>query len=141
MGERYALVSLSPAQIEVYLQLDTASPELKAALEETIRRKTALAAVEARRADVERQITEISADQSRLRSNLQSVSNLRGDDPFTAPSARISHELLQRYLNKLAEQETELERLHGLVAELKDEESKLTKELERYLEELTVGHG
>lgn len=134
----FTITALKPEDLNAYLDLEVATPAFKQALEEVIKRKTALLELAAQRAATERTMTEIGTDQLRLRANLQSLSGLQTNDPFGAPEARVSRSLLQRYVTKLDEQETELEKLRLRVQELKEEEGRATRSLENFLQELDV---
>jgi hypothetical protein len=135
---QYALVELSPSQISLYLNENVASAGLKQALQDAVERKTALIGLEGERADVERQIANIATDQARIRSNLQAVGSVPGNDPFAVPQPRISGELAQRYLTRLEQQETELESLRERLLALKEEEAQAKRKLEERLKNLTI---
>ena len=127
---QFTMTALKPEDLKAYLEIEAARPSFKKAIEDIIQRKTALLELEAKRAATERQMTEIATDQLRLRGNLQSLSGLQTNDPLGAPEARVSRDLLQRYVTKLDDQETELEKLRARVLELREEEGRAKRGLE-----------
>jgi hypothetical protein len=74
--------------------------------------------------DMRAQVKEISEEQSRLRTNMEKL-------PQTS-------ELYKRYLGKLDQQETVLEKVQGQVKDAEGEERKQKKEFDGYLEKLNV---
>ena len=138
VAEDFVLMTLASSQWELYLHMQAASPALKTALQEALDRKLAAADIQTRRIAVEGRITELWADQDRVRKNLQAVPAVRADDPAAEEDRKASRELLQRYLTKLAELENEVERQRALLAMLKDEEAGANRALETFLQELVV---
>jgi hypothetical protein len=134
LSETLLLAGAGISQIEMYLTAKAVSPALRKALEEMIRRKTALAQLTEQRTAVEGQITSLAGDQERVRQNLRAVNGLvtEGSNKTT------SGELTQRYLTMLAKTEDDLAQQRARAAELLQEEQKAGKELEKYLAEVVV---
>ena len=134
LSETLLLAGADISQIEMYLSAKAVSPAMRKALEEMIRRKTALAQLTEQRRTVEGQMTTLAGDQERVRQNLRALSGLvtEGSNKTT------SGELTQRYLTMLAKTEDELAKQRARAAELFQEEQKAGKELEKYLAEVAV---
>ena len=136
-AEDFVLTKLDPAQLQLYLRMPAASPALKQALQESIDRKTAVADAKVARASAESLIARLAEDQERVRRNLQSLA-IKADDALAEDIRKISRDLVQRYLTKLGDLETELERQRIRLEGLKLEESRKEAELDAFLEKLLV---
>ena len=99
-------------------------PKLAEALRTASGMQAALARMEEQMAAWERRIAEITADQSRLRSNISTVPG--GSD------------LHNRYLRTLDEQENELEDLRTRIADQRAQADARRQELDRFLRTLTI---
>jgi hypothetical protein len=97
---------------------------VKAALEKAVALKVKLAATVREIGSVEQQIAEIVKEQARLRANMARV-------PENSPP-------YQRYLKKLDEQETQIERLQEQVRTLRAREQAQRQEYEAFLLALEV---
>ena len=86
--------------------------------------KGAMADTQRKIAETQQQLTEITAEQDRLRQNLKTVA--------------ANSTYATRLLTKLNDQETQIEKLQAQVEELNQALQKQTKELEDYLVNLTV---
>jgi hypothetical protein len=137
-GEDFALSALAPSQLQLYLHMQAASPSLKKALEQALEKKTIAADIQANRLAAERRITELAADQERVRRNLQGVPYVDPKDPFAEPNKKTVADLRQRFLTKLADLENELEKQSSTLENLKREEARANRELETFLQELVV---
>jgi hypothetical protein len=136
--QEIAIANLLPADLELYVQLPAASSALKKALEQVHERKSALAVVRENRTATESRLTELAADQDRVRKTLEIVPDAGANDPFGEPNRKISRELQQRYLVKLADLENEIEKERAQLLELRQEELRATRDLEAFLQALTV---
>ena len=86
--------------------------------------KTKLAATGRQRSELERQIGEIGKDQQRIRENMTRLDR--------------NSQLYGRYVKKLYDQETQIEKLGAKVLELKRAEADQRAQLESYLLSLRV---
>ncbi len=98
------------------------SPELHSALREVLRRKTAIAQLNAQGEAREKAESQIDRDQERLRENMQA---LKGSVEERA--------LLQRYVKQLNDQENRLEALRKEIAALEDQIAKAEAELAAFI--------
>jgi hypothetical protein len=135
--EEFALATLEPSQIELYLRVPAATPALKKALQDAIVRKTAAVTAQANRVALEARLTELSAEQHSVRENLQAVPAIKSDDPADE-NRNASRVLIKRYLDKLASLETELEKQRQELVTLRQEEHKTKEQLEEYLQGLVL---
>jgi hypothetical protein len=138
LREELALTSLDPKLLELYLHTTVASPALKKALQDAFDRKTAVAKAQAKCLAIERQISELIDEQDRVRRNLQGLTDVRSKDPFGDPIQKPTGELRERYINKFSTLETELEQLRTNFKSFKQEETRLTRDWETFLETLVV---
>jgi len=123
-SQSVSLTNVDSDFIGFYLKAKVISAEVKAALEAILALQKALNEISRHRATIEGQISELEEEQSRIRSNLDSV-----------PS---SSDLYARYLKKLGEKEDDIERLQVQLAELRDAEEMQRKGLNDYLGALEV---
>ena len=86
--------------------------------------KMELAKLQTQLADLTNQLNQIKAGQDRLRLNLNTV----GKDS----------ELGRRYLKKLSDEETDIEKLDGQISELRKQVEEQQKKLADYLKDLKV---
>jgi hypothetical protein len=93
-------------------------------LEEVVIRRIKLAQTQRDIANLDRQLQEIVADQTRLRANLREM----------PPSAAA----YKRYLEKFDSQETQIEKLQDQVKQLRQAEEGQRKEYESYLLSLNL---
>ncbi len=119
-----ALTNLDDATIELYLKAPEVSDKVKAALAETIKRKAALAALMAKRAELERQVQVIFDEQNRIRQNMAQLPK--------------DSDLFRRYVTKFNEQEDHVERLRGQIAAAIAEETASREGLSKFLAELEL---
>lgn len=112
-------------QILLYLQAREVSQKVKEALQKVVSLRTKLDETRGQRGRQEQRIGEITAEQSRIRDNMQ----------------RLQHnsELYNRYVTKLDQQETELDKIRKAIETLKGTEDQQRRELQTFLVELDVG--
>ena len=108
-----------PDLIITYLQAKEVSPKVKEALQQVIVLRDRLDQTTSQRSRLEKQIQEITQEQDRIRRNMGQL-------------ARNS-ELYQRYVKKLDQQETEIEKLRQEIGILKETEARQKRELSDYL--------
>lgn len=126
-GERvvYESVIVLNADIDTlaaYAKNTHVSPVLKTALNGVVIRRNKLRELQNRRAYIEKQIEEISAEQTRIRSNMNSLGR--------------SSDLYKRYVAKLSAQESQIETLRREVARLRALESDANRELSAFIQNL-----
>jgi len=126
-GERvvYESVIVLNADIDTlaaYAKNTQVSPSLKTALNGVVIRRNKLRELQNRRAYIEKQIEEISAEQTRIRSNMNSLAR--------------SSDLYKRYVAKLSAQESQIETLRREVARLRALESDANRELSAFIQNL-----
>jgi hypothetical protein len=111
-GEQFALVD---ADTEQLLRFSKLAPEgaVKAKLAELADNRSKAASIERRLGDIEQRRAEISSEQDRLRQNIGAVG---------------ASDLRDRYLEKLAGQETELEAISAETAKHREELDKIRSE-------------
>jgi hypothetical protein len=100
LQETYALTSISPDTIQLFVTRRYIDDATRAALQNIIDLRGRVAASEARVAAIEKEIREIGDDQKRLRDNIEALTK-------TAEA----RQLIARYVAKADQQETRLEQL------------------------------
>jgi hypothetical protein len=122
--EQIGIANLDDNSIRYYLSVKSISDEVKAALQEVVRRKVAIGVVVAKRQEHERQANVIRQQQERIRENLKVL-------PKEADLART-------YLKKFADQEQQIDQLQAQIDQSIAEETKLRRELDDYLIKLDL---
>src|SRR5690606_20060940 len=107
-----------------YLRAEKVSPRVKEVLRKVVAFQDELAQLAADRKLREDRLQEISQEQTRIRENMQRLSQ--------------NSELYQRYVKKFDEQETEFERLRSEATRLKEQEAARRREFNEYLSELEL---
>lgn len=110
--------------VGMYLRTDVVSEAVKTAMSEIIKRKTAINELTNQRQAKEQEIAEISAEQARIRQNMQQLAQ--------------NSDLYRRYVQKFNEQETTIENLRTEMAKLQDEITGKQNDLNKYIAELNV---
>ncbi len=134
--EEFALAKLEPGAIDQYIKLKAATPAFKKAFDSLFAARTKFADATAARSENEAQSANLVAEQARLRNNLQAIPLLQANELANEENKKAANELLQRYLKKLGDIETELENRRTELKTLKEQESKADAELENLLAEL-----
>jgi hypothetical protein len=124
LNQQVQLTNFNDDQIRVFLDNTVTSPKVKAALQEALDLRWAVAKTTREIQEQERQLKTITDDQSRLRANLREM-------PPTAAAYK-------RYLEKFDKQETEIEQLQSAMKTLQATEHQQRKEYETFLANLTV---
>jgi hypothetical protein len=122
------VILLSPAvtpQLTLFLQSTVISPQVKAALQEIITRRTAISELADERQQKEARLTEIGQEQDRIRQNMAQLDR--------------NSDLYKTYVVKLTAQETEFDATRDRIAKLRDQEKKLQDDLDGYIRGLKVG--
>jgi hypothetical protein len=110
------LAQLDDDRITFYLNSNAISPEVKAALAELFKRRQALAAQVARKAQLDAQIKEVGEEQARIRQNMSQLDR--------------NSDLYNRYVKKFGAQEDEVERLRQQIREVSAELSNASKAID-----------
>jgi len=105
--------------IGYYLQAKQVSPKVKEALQKVVAFRNRLDETAAQRGRLDQQIREISQEQARIRDNMVRLPQ--------------NSELYARYVSKLDQQETEIEKLRKEIETLKATEDRQKRELTDYL--------
>ena len=111
-------------QITIFVQAKEISPKLKAALQEIITRRAAIADVQTQRAQKEARLKEIADEQSRIRQNMAQLDR--------------NSDLYKKYVEKLTAQEDEFDATRKASAALNDQQYKLQNDLDAYIRGLSV---
>ena len=107
-----------------YARNAEASPQLKAALEEVVKRRQAIAQMQTQRAALEAEMNTINADQTRIRGNMERLDR--------------NSDLYKEYVVKLTRQEKRIEEILTEIERLRDAETKAQNDLRAYIDGLTV---
>lgn len=119
LSQSFGLVSLSDSQLVYYSSEKAAKPELKKAFATIVEKRSAIKAVAADRQDAERKMKQFKDEQSRIRSNMNSISS--------------SSDLYKKYMGMLEEQENAIAQLLESIDGYYVKEKDLTKELDDYM--------
>lgn len=117
--ESYAISNLTRNDIALFVSRRYINSQTRASLEKIIDLKNQLAAQDARLAAIDKEVEEISADQSRLRENIKALKD-------TAEA----RQLIARYVSKANEQETRIEQLTTERRTVSTERARLQTELD-----------
>ena len=124
-SERLAMISTDVTLLDVSVRGAEISPAVRDAVGKAIQMKRGSAEVERQISARSQQITEITAEQNRIRENMKTVAQ--------------STQYYDRLLAKLNEQESSIERLQKERDELTAKRDALRRELAEYLDSLSVG--
>ena len=116
--------ALAPDQVAPLLKSKAASPAIRAALTEVMRRQQELAKVADQRGQLEQSIAEINQEQSRIRQNLEAIDK--------------TSDLYVRYIKKFTQQEEQIEQARPKIKELRANETMQRQALEKYVLELNA---
>ncbi len=117
--QQVAINNLDDDAIQFFVSAKVVSGQVKAALQEIVKRKHEIEQVAVRRQQLEQRIGQIGEDQARIRQNMAQLD--RQSDVYKS------------YVKKFSDQETEIEKLRGQIAELMAQETGLRKSLDEYL--------
>ena len=115
---------LDEHQINEYLKLPVASAALRSALQDLLKRKTELKQISEKRNTTGQSIQELVSEQQRLRSNLESSKSVQS--------------LTQRYSQKLADSEDQIETLRTLLAKETANEATMLRTYLDFCEQLAA---
>ncbi len=111
-------------QIVYYQQAKEVSPKVKEALQRVVQLRGKLDDARAQRTRLDQRTAEITAEHGRIRENMQRLQQ--------------NSDLYNRYVKKLDQQETELEKLRKEIESLKNTEEEHRRELQNYVMNLDV---
>ena len=124
LGESVGLADADANVLLLYARNRAISSKVKEALEKVVSMRNALSDLQRRRGQIERQINEISQEQTRIRDNMKVLAQ--------------NSELYGRYIKKFDQQETQMEGLREQLARLRADEETHHKQLDDYVTELRV---
>ena len=116
---------MDTTQVETYLHTGAIPADVKKALQQAAKLKYALVDTQRKIQDHQNSINEITLEQNRIRENMKAVAQ--------------SSDYYQRLVKELDAQETQIQKLKSDVKELRQVQDQQRKELEDYLQTLTVG--
>ncbi|MCL4219800.1 MAG: hypothetical protein KJZ65_00385 [Phycisphaerales bacterium] len=123
-AQKIALTSYDLQNLLVYARDGKASDQVVAAVREAARLQQRVFDIDQQIARIEKERSEIMADQGRVRENMTRIDR--------------NTDLYSRYLQKLGEQETRLEEMVGQLENLRNQRQQRQAELDEYLRNLNV---
>jgi hypothetical protein len=124
VSQQYGLSNMDHNSIVYYINSKVVSDKVKEALQEVIKRKNQLAALSAKRAELQRQVQVIFEEQTRIRQNMEQLPK--------------DSDLFRRYVTKFNEQEDSVEKLRSEIDRAQGEEQKARESLDKFLVELDL---
>ncbi len=124
LQESILLMESGLDQIVYYQQAKEIGPKVKEALQRVVQLRSRLDDVHAQRTRLDQRTAEITAEHARIRENMQRLQQ--------------NSDLYTRYVKKLDQQETELEKLRKEIENLKNTEEERRGELQNYVMSLDV---
>ncbi len=122
-GQQIVLTNIDNNTIVFYMNSKVASPAVKEALAEVIRRKQALSELAQKRRQLEEELTVIDREQTRIRQNMAQLDR--------------NSDLYARYVTKFGEQEDMVENLRGQIRKVIEQETQARQELDKFLSDLS----
>jgi hypothetical protein len=122
--ESILLMESGVDQIVHYQQAKEVSQKVKEALQRVVQLRSTLDGTRAQRTRLDQRTSEITAEHARIRENMQRLQQ--------------NSDLYNRYVKKLDQQETELEKLRKEIESLKNTEEEHRRELQNYVMNLDV---
>jgi hypothetical protein len=118
------LASMGGDQVAIYLRSPVVSQAVKTALQKLVTLQQKLSDTTSQRTRLEARINEITADQGRIRQNMDRLSQ--------------TSDLYKRYVKTLSDEEDELARIADNVAKLRDLEASQRKDVGDFIQSLEV---
>ena len=125
--DAYALQNFSRQDLELFISRRYIDATTRDVLEKIIDLKSRMAATEARIQTIDIEVTEISADQQRLRDNIKALT-----------ATAEAKQLITRYVSKADTQETRLDQLNKEKQAAQEERVRLQGELEALIRGLNI---
>ncbi len=122
--QSFNLTNLDDNNIRIFLSQTVISPKVKEGLQQAQKLRWTMSKTQQEIREVERQLKVLTDDQTRLRANLKEVP--------------ADSEIGQRYLKKLNDQETVIEKYQAEVKQLQTTEHAQRKEFELFLNNFTA---
>jgi hypothetical protein len=122
--ETILLMNSGIDQIVYYQQAKEVSPKVKEALQRVVQLRSKLDDTRTQRARMDQRTAEITAEHGRIRENMQRLQQ--------------NSDLYNRYVKKLDQQETELEKMRKEIEASKNTEDEQRRELQNYVMNLDV---
>jgi hypothetical protein len=124
INQQVQLTNSNDDQMRFFLNSTVSSQKVKEGLKQAIDLKFAWGKTQSDRAQLEKQLKDVTDDQARLRANLKEM-------PPTAAAYK-------RYLDKFDQQETQIEKFQADIKKLQDAEHQQQKEFEDFLNNLNA---
>lgn len=124
LSESYALLERDNESLQLFLRSARLSDAMRKALQEIIERRQQIANLQAETQREQGRLKEIEADQARIRQNMAQLDR--------------ASELYKQYVQKLAQQESEIEQLRARISRLQKQVSDARQALTSYIQNLTV---
>jgi hypothetical protein len=125
--DTYALLNFSRQDLELFISRNYIDAQTRVVLEKIIDLKSSLAKAAAQLEAIEKEESDISEDQGRLRDNIKALT-----------ATAEAKQLITRYVTKADTQETRLEQLNKNKQAVNEEHVRLQAELETLVRTLTV---
>ena len=125
--DAYALQNFSRQDLELFILRRYIDATTRDLLEKIIDLKSRMAATEARIQVIDKEVTEISEDQQRLRDNIKALT-----------ATAEAKQLITRYVSKADTQETRLDQLNKEKRAAQEERVRLQGELEALIRGLNI---
>ncbi len=120
-----SILPMDPSAVEFYLRSGAIPDEVKKALQEAAKFKSAMTDTARQIQERQQTINEVTQEQNRIRENMKAVSQ--------------SSDYYKRLEKELDTQETQIQAIKAEVKELKTKQDQQRKQLEEYLQNLNVG--
>lgn len=124
LDQSVALPSLGGDQVALYIRSPVVSAAVKTALQKAVGLQQKISDTVSQRSRMEARVSEISNDQTRIRQNMDRLSQ--------------TSDLYKRYVKTLSDEEDELARLADGIAKLRDQEAAQRKDIETFINSLDV---
>jgi hypothetical protein len=125
--DSYALTNFSRPDLELFISRKYIDAETRAQLEKILDLKSQMTSTDARIESIDKEVSEIGEDQSRLRDNIKALT-----------ATAEAKQLISRYVAKADTQETRLEQLNKDKQTLHQERSKVQTDLETLIRGLSM---
>ncbi|MBX9791558.1 MAG: hypothetical protein K2Y37_21770, partial [Pirellulales bacterium] len=123
-SQQVAVTGLDDNTVGVFISNKSISETVKKALAEVVRKRQTLSALSVEQQQLQQQIAAIAQEQERIRQNMAQLEK--------------NTELYTRYVKKFGEQEDQIEKLRGRIAELLQQITSAQRTLDEYIANLSV---
>ncbi len=123
----FAISNVSSNDIALYVKADYLSPEMKQALEEVVELKARISALNRQISEKNAEISSMTKDQERMRENLKALGKTEEEK-----------RLVQRYVNRIAEDEDRIEALQAEVRKLIEDRAGLQRQVDDKIRSLAL---